>query len=542
MLPSRAALADFLNHLSVTGLLTRESVERASQAHASTSQPLDVVLTELGLLGEDQLVAQTADYLALPVQTAFPPLDGDLIDAIGLHLLEQNAVLPISIDDKMLHLCVCDPFSRDVIDALAFHFDCEPKLSIAARSAIAAQLKSAHVGQQQEGQEGPSSLMPPDAEDIDRLRDIAREAPVVRLVSRIISEAADRAATDIHIEPQEDHVRVRMRLDGMLLTTETASRAMHAGIVTRIKILAQLNIAERRLPQDGRMRVVVRGQSIDLRVSTVPSAFGEAIVLRLLDRSRVRLDLDALGFETKTREQLIEMAHIANGIVLITGPTGSGKTTSLYALLKERNADDTKIFTVEDPIEYRMAGITQLQVEPAIDLDFATALRSVLRQDPDVILVGEIRDRETAEIAVRAALTGHLVLSTLHTNSAASAFTRLRDIGIDSYLLAATIRGVVSQRLLRRKCQGCGDSQASDSADCPQCHGTGYSGRIVAYELLCASKRIADLVHRDAREDAIHLAAIGEGMTALREHAQSLVRAGATTEEEVRRVIDLGGS
>lgn len=278
-------------------------------------------------------------------------------------------------------------------------------------------------------------------EDVDRLLDIAKEAPVIRFVSRIIQRAVDGKATDIHIEPFEDIVRIRLRTDGILQTLETVPRSMAAGITSRIKILSRLNIAERRLPQDGRLRASVRGQEIDFRVSVTPSVHGETVVMRILDRSNVRLELGALGFDEQATAAIAAITRKPNGIFLVTGPTGSGKTTTLYSILNDINDPRWKFFTVEDPVEYRMKGITQLQVDPGIGLTFASALRSVLRQDPDGILIGEIRDEETARIAVQAALTGHLVLSTLHTNSAAGAISRLRNMGIESYLLAATLRG-----------------------------------------------------------------------------------------------------
>lgn len=540
---ARATLAEFLKYLVSAEALTAEGSRRAAHAAASTAHPLDTVLTELGLLREDELATHLSTYLKVPPQADFPELDRQLLAAAGIGFLEDNALVPVALDDDRLQLVVCDPFSRAAIDALAFHFDRVPALRIATRSAIAAQLKA----QQRPAGEEPDEMTAIDdqagASDVDRLRDVAREAPVVRFVTRIINEAVERGATDIHVEPQEDTVRIRVRFDGLLTQVETAPRALFAGIVTRIKIMANLNIAERRIPQDGRIRLAIRGQNVDLRVSVVPSAHGEAMVLRILDRSRVKLELAALGFDQDAVARLSTLSRAANGIVLITGPTGSGKTTTLYSLLRQRNTTDTKIFTVEDPIEYRLAGVTQLQVEPAIDLDFARALRSVLRQDPDVILVGEIRDRETAEIAIRAALTGHLVLSTLHTNSAAGAFTRLRDIGIDSYLLGATIRGVVGQRLLRRLCPHCrcGATMPSAKAEpCTACRDSGYSGRIVAYEMLAVSERIAGLVSAGAREDDIAVAARQEGMVPLIEHARQLARANVTSEAEVRRVIELG--
>ncbi|MCV3243108.1 GspE/PulE family protein [Mesorhizobium sp. ZC-5] len=543
---ARANIEEFLRYLVAADVLSSEGAGRASHALASTTHPLDTVLTELGLLREDELASHLTVFLKLPGPGDFADLDQALINSAGLQFCEDNAIIPLALEPDTLLLATCDPFSGGVIDALAFHFDRTPTLRIATRSQITGQFKMLQLPAEAGGDDRIGEFDgEATAHDIDRLRDIAREAPVVRLVTRVINEAVERGATDIHVEPQEDNVRIRIRFDGMLTPVETAPRSLHAGIVTRIKIMAQLNIAERRIPQDGRMRVVVRGQNIDLRVSVVPSVHGEAIVLRILDRSRVKLELAALGFDQQARDRLSAWSHAANGILLITGPTGSGKTTTLYSLLKERNSTDTKIFTVEDPIEYRLAGVTQLQVEPAIDLDFATALRSVLRQDPDVILVGEIRDRETAEIAIRAALTGHLVLSTLHTNSAAGAFTRLTDIGIDSYLLGATIRGVIGQRLLRRTCPQCKGRSAKPAASpaqaaCPSCRNTGYSGRVVAYEMLPVTEKTAALINSGAREEDIHAAARQEGMLSLLDHARGLVRDGVTTEAEVRRVIELG--
>jgi general secretion pathway protein E len=542
-LEPRNTAAEFLRYLISADALSTDGATRVAHALSSTAHPLDIVLTELGLLREDELANHLSSFLKILLLADVPDLDPQLIGSVGMPFLEDNAVIPLSLERDTLFVGVCDPFSRAAIDVLAFHFDCAPVLRILTRSMIVARLKS--LQQPTEVQDSVGEI--DDAAvfgDVDRLRDIAREAPVVRFVTKMINEAVERGATDIHVEPLEDNVRIRIRFDGLLIPVETAPRALHAGIVTRIKIMAHLNITERRVPQDGRMRVVVRGQNVDLRVSVVPSVHGEAIVLRILDRSRVKLELAALGFETDARDRLSALSRAANGIVLITGPTGSGKTTTLYSLLKDRNSVDTKIFTVEDPVEYRLAGVTQLQVEPAINLDFATALRSVLRQDPDVILVGEIRDRETAEIAIRAALTGHLVLSTLHTNSAAGAFTRLQDIGIDSYLLGATIRGVVGQRLLRRVCSECGGTAGTYSASprpaCTPCRNTGYSGRIVAYEMLAVSESIATLVNSKAREEEINTAARREGMVPLLEHAGDLVRRGVTTDAEVRRVIELG--
>jgi general secretion pathway protein E len=465
---------------------------------------------------------------------------------MGMPFLELNQVLPIALTDDRVVVAAADPFAFAVLDVIRYQFDCEPDLRIFPRSAIAERLR-----QLREARLDPSDAMTvvaeddlADTDDIERLRDFAREAPVIRFVSNVIQQAVDRGATDIHVEPTIDHVRIRFRCDGLLTIAETAPKAMHAGIATRIKILSRLNIAERRMPQDGRMRVTVRGQEIDLRVSVLPSVHGETFVLRILDKSGVELSLDSLGFDRGAIAKFREFAHIPNGIVLITGPTGSGKTTTLYSLLKERDPNDVKIFTVEDPVEYRLDGITQLQVDPAIDLTFARALRSILRQDPDVILIGEIRDAETAQIAIQAALTGHLVFSTLHTNSAAGALTRLLDMGIDGYLIGATIRAVAAQRLVRRLCPKCGGAAAHPSASgpsiaCDRCRGTGYAGRTVTYEIMEVGADIASMISRGAGEDQMQASAAAAGFVSMSAQAARLVAEGKTTREEVQRVLTL---
>jgi general secretion pathway protein E len=432
-------------------------------------------------------------------------------------------------------VAVADPFARAAIDLLSYQFELPAAVRIAPRSAIVdtiralAETRPAPDLGRADFEEADSH-----SDDVERLRDIAREAPIIRFVAQVIQTAVDRAATDIHIEPGLDHIRIRLRRDGMLETVDTAPRSMHAGIATRIKILSRLNIAERRLPQDGRMRVSVRGQEIDLRVSAMPSVHGETFVLRILDKSGVTLSLDALGYDPAAIARLKSFAHVPNGIVLLTGPTGSGKTTTLYSVLRERQDDDVKIFTVEDPVEYRLDGISQLQIDPGIDLTFARALRSVLRHDPDIILIGEIRDRETAQIAIQAALTGHLVFSTLHTNSAAGALTRLLDMGIDGYLIGATVRAVAAQRLLRRACPACG------GAGCVACHGAGFAGRTVTYEILEITPELAAMISGGSTEAALQARALAQGLRPMAAHARELVAAGTTTADEVRRVLELG--
>ncbi|MBZ9768409.1 GspE/PulE family protein [Mesorhizobium sp. CA6] len=532
----------FLAFLESEKILTAHSVQRALGAASTSGHPFDTVMTELGLIGEQELASSLCRFLDVPMLAELPEeLSPQMLASVPLSYLKEDAVLPLEMDDRQLVVAVADPFSSATIDALAFHWERTPSLRVLPRRMIgecidrlerlAAEAVSLEVGSA-----GPADF---GSDDLERLKDFAREAPIVRFVADTIHRAVDAKATDIHIEPLEDHVRIRFRNDGMLSVVDTAPSAMLSGVSTRIKILARLNIAERRLPQDGRMRIAVRGRDVDLRVSVIPSIHGEAIVLRILDRAGVELRLEKLGFDEAAQTKIRQMSRAANGIVLVTGPTGSGKTTTLYSVLAECSRPDVKVFTVEDPVEYRMAGITQLQVNPAIDLDFATALRSILRQDPDIILLGEIRDRETAQIAIQAALTGHLVFSTLHTNSAAGALTRLRDMGVDGYLLGATIRGVIAQRLLRRVCPAC--QGAGNVASCKSCNGSGYSGRTVTYEMLQVSPRIAALIDEGASELEIAKAASEADLTTMAAHAATLVERQVTTLEEVRRVIDLGG-
>jgi general secretion pathway protein E len=396
-------------------------------------------------------------------------------------------------------------------------------------------------------------------DDVRRLEDMASEAPVIRLVHELITRAVEAQASDIHVEPRDDSVRVRYRMDGVLSTVETLPLSLRAGVTSRIKIMAHLNIAERRLPQDGRVKATVRGRPIDLRVSTMPTMLGESVVLRILDRSSVQLDFGPLGFQGAGLDQLIGLLNQPNGIFLVTGPTGSGKTTTLYTALNLLNRADSKLFTVEDPIEYQLTGINQIQVQPRIGLTFAHALRSILRQDPDIIMVGEIRDLETAQMAIQASLTGHLVLSTLHTNSAVASITRLMDMGVDDYLLASTLTGVLAQRLVRRLCARC--SAPADAVPqllerlgarkldlrgmrrkvgCQACRNTGYQGRTTISELLVMTDAMRRRVLERGSDSAIEAAAIEEGMISMRDDGLSKALCGETTIDEVLRVTRVG--
>ncbi len=385
------------------------------------------------------------------------------------------------------------------------------------------------------------------------LLNIANKAPVIKLVNKILFEAVHSRASDIHIEPYENEVKIRFRVDGVLHTAQSLPRGQIAPLLSRLKIMANLNIAEHRLPQDGQSRVRIGEELVDIRVSVVPTAGGERMVLRLLDKGRGQLGLPEAGFGPETLKTFRELIGISHGIILITGPTGSGKTTTLYAALNELNSDERNILTVEDPVEYQLPGIGQMQVKPKIQLTFASCLRHILRQDPDVIMVGEIRDTETAEIAIQASLTGHLVLSTLHTNDAASAMTRLIDMGIEPYLIASSVVGVMAQRLVRVICPDCkGPDESQDAtgwpkdesqkvqlyrgAGCDNCLKTGYVGRTGIFELLLIDDEIKDLIIQRQGAHIIKQAALTKGMTMLREDGLSKAHAGITTLDEIYRV------
>src|SRR5439155_446484 len=392
-------------------------------------------------------------------------------------------------------------------------------------------------------------------EDVNHLRDMAFEAPVVRVVNLLIENAIDAEASDIHVEPFEDTLRVRYRIDGVLFDQEAPPRRLQAAVTSRIKLMAEMNIAERRLPQDGRIRVTLRGRRVDIRVTTIPTVLGESIVMRLLDRSSVFLALEKLGFAPGTLRHFESLIKRPHGIVLVTGPTGSGKTTTLYGALDKINLPDRKIITVEDPVEYQLKGVNQIPVKPKIGLTFATGLRHIVRQDPDVILIGEIRDLETAEIAIQAALTGHLVFSTLHTNDAPGAITRLQDMGVEPYLVASVLEGVLAQRLVRRICTACRVPDTPNAADlealgiegtsgrplyrgrgCDECRGTGYRGRTGIYELFPISEDARSLILKRAPSRDIRRYAIEAGMVTLRMDGWLKACESVTTVEEILRV------
>ena len=426
-------ISDFLSYLNSLGNIDDVRSRQLVQLCDASGQPVDVVMIELGLSREEALARHLSEFFNVEYCDEIASLvDDAMVDRIGLKFLTDNGFFPVRPHKPDgYNFVICNPFDRESLRMLEYFLSTSIRFGVSSRSAIVTALSSLNPDEHKTRELERKEYAVVSDIDIEKLRDFAQQAPVVRIVSRIVQAASDERATDIHIEPAERDIKVRMRVDGMLQVFETLPVTYLPGISTRIKIMAGLNISERRLPQDGRFSIVVRGQEIELRVSIIPSLHGETIALRLLDRSNVELDLAKLGFDATARDTITSLAKLPNGIMLVTGPTGSGKTTTLYSLISLLNSPDVKIFTIEDPIEYEVAGVTQLQINTATGLTFAKTLRSVLRQDPDIILLGEIRDRETAEIAMQASLTGHLVFSTLHTNSATGAVTRLREMGIE---------------------------------------------------------------------------------------------------------------
>jgi len=553
-------LAERLGRLLVeTGRCDARSLERGRRAAEESGGRTDVILLQLGLVSERGLADSYAALLGLPVVTPDRyPDEPVLPERLLPRFLRDVRALPLGVADGVLHVAVADPLDPFAPASIA----AATGLAVQPAIAVPIELEAAFdrlYPRDGEGAAGGEDEAAPLEEDAERLKDLASEAPVIRLVNQIIFRAVETRASDIHIEPFEDRLRVRYRYDGVLHETEAPPARLIPAIISRIKIMARLDIAERRLPQDGRIKLAVRGQEIDFRVSTIPSLHGETVVLRVLDRSAVTFDYGKLGLAPAVVAHLDETLALPNGIMLVTGPTGSGKTTTLYTGLLTLNAVTRKVVTVEDPIEYQLRGINQIQIKPQIGLTFAALLRSILRQDPDVIMVGEIRDLETAQIAIQAALTGHLVLSTLHTNSAAAAITRLRDMGVEDYLLTAVLRGVMGQRLVRRLCDSCKREEPAPPelvsrfrldarttrrplslfhpVGCPDCRGTGYRGRQAIAEFLKPDAAIERLIFARTDHSAIERAAVEAGMTTMFDAGLDAALAGTTTIEEVTRSI-----
>ncbi len=552
------ALADLLLD---RGLVDGKTLERARRVSTESGQRLDSVLIQLGLIGERGLAEAYSALLGL--QIAGPdryPFEAVLADRLKPKFLRKARALPLAADEATIAVAVADPLDNFTLQSIGAATGRRVSIEIGVPIELDAALDRLYpeTAAAKDGAVDDAHGEPLE-EDAERLKDLASEAPVIRLVNQIIARAVETQASDIHIEPFEDRLRVRYRYDGVLHEAESPPGRLQAAITSRIKIMSRLDIAERRLPQDGRLKLAVRGAEVDFRVSTVPSLYGEKVVLRVLDRSAVEFDFAKLGMPRGAVDRLMQSFDLPNGIVLVTGPTGSGKTTTLYTGLLGLNSIVRNIVTVEDPIEYQLGGITQIQVKPQIDLNFANLLRSILRQDPDVIMVGEIRDIETAQIAVQASLTGHLVLSTVHTNSAAATITRLRDMGLEDYLITAVLRGVLAQRLVRRLCTHCKrpsealpemierfglEARAKEHpirlwhpVGCAQCRQTGYRGRMAIAEFLVPDEEIERLIFSRADHNAIERAAVAGGMVTMFDAGLDAALAGDTTVEEVVRSI-----
>ncbi len=490
-----------------------------------------------------------------------------VMNSIPLRFMQENRIIPLGLKNNILSVVMADPDDGDTIEAMMVAASVKTIRVHSADRRTIDEYFAQFYGQEPQNinriieeitdrEEFEFLRQDADEDDVGHLKDLAAEAPIIKLVNMIMTRAVENRASDIHIEPFEDELKVRYRIDGILHDSESMPGNLQAAIVSRIKLTARLNIAERRLPQDGRIRIRVAGKELDLRVSTIPVLYGESVVMRVLDRDAAIMDLDRLGFNPLTFSIFQGLIHKPNGVLFVTGPTGSGKTTTLYSALSTINFPDRKIITVEDPIEYRLKGINQIQVRPQIGLNFANTLRHIVRQDPDIIMIGETRDLETAGIAIQSSLTGHLVFSTLHTNDAPGAITRLIDMGVENFLISSTVRGILAQRLVRVICPACKQIDASSDgreqlsllgikkdealyqgSGCEICSHTGYHGRIGIFELLVVDDPIRRLIMENADANDIRAMAIKNGMQPMIDDGIKKVRSGITTFSEVFRVI-----
>jgi general secretion pathway protein E len=546
-------------------LLSDDELERVVKLQHDQPAPLTRLMVELGFLSEDDLLPVLRDHFNIPLVSLrdIPtvPLPIEFSANMG-EFLKTARMVPVKVEGRNLIVATSDPFDLARLHALEIASGLQATPVLAKDKEISARIEalfgSNTTSDNTQGAVGREIEGAVDEEDVAHLRDMASEVPVIRLVNQMLVRALESRASDVHIEPFENQLKVRYRIDGILHEVEPPPRQLKAAVVSRLKILAQLNIAERRLPQDGRIKIRLAGKDVDLRIATVPTLYGESVVIRLLERGQIFTQLETIGFPSDILDHFNGMILKPHGMILVTGPTGSGKTTTLYGALQKINDPGKKIITIEDPVEYQLSGVNQIQVKPQIGLTFANGLRSIVRQDPDVIMVGEIRDAETAEIAVQAALTGHLVFSTLHTNDAAGAISRLLEIGVQDYLLSSSLLGVLAQRLVRRLCKTCRkqvsfsnfDSsepelslpigilpeQVWEAVGCNICSGTGYLGRVGIFELLPVTSEICKIIVQRADAGTIRGLAVQQGMRLLRDDGWDKVRRGVTTVAEVLRV------
>jgi general secretion pathway protein E len=550
--------------LTAVGILSEPDLARADERQRATGERLADAIVRLGYCTPEEMAQALARRLSLPyVSREEFPSTPPFLKNLSPHYMRQYRFCPLSVENGILLIACADPLDPVPGDELRAVLGLEVRQALATETAIVEAIERYFGSGTTAVQKVIETIRDEEwsgedagGEDVSSLRDMAFDAPVVRLVNLLMENAVTSGASDIHIEPFEDNLRVRYRIDGVLFDAEAPPKRLKAAITSRIKIMAELNIAERRLPQDGRIRMNLQGRRLDVRVSTIPTIHGESVVMRILDRAAILLPFEKLGFDAATQRHIDRLINLPHGMLLVTGPTGSGKTTTLYAALDKINSPEKKIITIEDPVEYQLRGVNQIHVKPKIGLTFAAGLRHIVRQDPDVIMVGEIRDLETADISIHAALTGHLVFSTLHTNDAPGALTRLLDMGTEPFLVASVLEGVLAQRLVRIICAACRVSydpepqelraMAVDGAPagaslfrgkgCTDCRGTGYRGRTGIYEFLPMTEELRSLTLRKAPGHEIRHRAIAAGMSTLRQDGWAKCCAGVTTIDEVLRV------
>jgi general secretion pathway protein E len=544
--------------------LTHERLKKGLELQKKRGGRIGTLLIRLGFATEEEVLKALGLQLGLPYQAVLGELDRELAVSVPITYAKKAFALPLRRDNGTVQVATSEPLLLSTVDDLSALFNADIALCLAPSETILDMLNRLHSEGMnkaedavQEMEEEDLSFLAAELDEPTDLLEATDDAPIIRLVNSLLSQAIRERASDIHIEPFEKDMVARSRIDGILYNILTIQKRFQASIASRVKIMSGLNIAEKRLPQDGGMRIKIGGKDVDVRVSIVPTSFGERIVLRLLYRESALLPLDQIGFTGETLTRFNEMIERPHGIVLVTGPTGSGKTTTLYASLSKINSPDKNIITIEDPVEYQLKGIGQIQVNAKIQLTFAAGLRSVLRQDPDVILVGEIRDSETAEIAIQAALTGHLVFSTLHTNDAAGAITRLIDMKIEPFLISSSVMAILAQRLVRVLCPECREPHQLTAAEtteleltagaavgrtvyrakgCPACFNTGYLGRSAIYELLTIDDEVRQSIMKNADASTIKALVVSKGMRTLRQDGADKVLAGVTTVDEVVRV------
>lgn len=568
MVAARKRLGELLVE---TGLLTEENLTRALAEQRTRREKLGDVIVALGMATDDEISQALSIQLGIPlIDLTTTPVEPQAIELIPEKVARKHLIMPVSLEQRDLHIAMADPLSFEAFEDVRFASGYTIKPAIATRAGILWAIdQHYHLGSSlstivkdiaeerlvEVVHDGKES----DGRDTEDLRKKSEAAPIIRMVNLFVAEAADQNASDIHVEPSKTTLTIRNRVDGVLRKTLELPRWVQGAVISRIKIMAKMDIAEKRLPQDGRIGVRVGAKTLDLRVSTMPTSFGEKVVIRILDPVNSQIGLGEMGMSDPEYDLIENLIMRPQGILLVTGPTGSGKTTSLYAAVNRIKSVEQNITTIEDPIEYEVAGINQVAVQEKIGLTFASTLRAMLRQDPDVIMLGEMRDLETTTIAMQAALTGHLVLSTMHTNSAAATITRLRNLGVPSYLIASTLIGIVSQRLVRVICPKCRGPEVPSKRDlarlgitgtrkgeiaffrgegCPACGGTGYRGRSGIFEILPFHQRVRELVTAKASETDIRQLAVAKGMTTLGRAALEKVKAGVTTLSELYRVVE----